>query len=93
MTGLLFGSPELLFVSLDNILLFHCVKGDGCLDDGECLDTGERDVFGLKAVVVAYEADAVRAVRLLDIFDYGEEVASCYEREKVDLSPEYAVEG
>lgn len=68
------------------------MKGDRGFDDGESLNTGERNVFGLESVVVAYEADAVRGVRLLDILDHCEEITAGYEREQIDLSPEDAIE-
>ena len=68
------------------------MESDGGLDDSESLNTGERDVFGLESVVVAYEADAVWDVRLLDILDHGEEITAGYEREQIDLPPEETVE-
>ena len=43
-------------------LLLYCVEGDGCLDYGEGVNAFERNVFRLKALVLAYKTNVVRTI-------------------------------
>ena len=72
--------------------LFYGVKSDGCLDYGKGAYAVEGDILGLETVVVADKAYESRLIRLLDVFDDRECVASCDERQQVYLPPEDAVQ-